>query len=332
MSRQDNQLVLHSDVQPYLLNATLFTDYAHKLRTITIPEGHLVTASSAGSLNFPVGSIISKTFYYPAAEGGVLQVDDNGSLFNPDAGKRGSLDLTKARLVETRLLVHRQSGWVALPYVWNDEQTDANLEVTGDIKKLELVNAKERRSFPYIVPDQNQCAGCHGTNTASKSLNPIGPKVANLHRNGYGGHQNQLDTWQAAGWLEIKNKPVLATKNWQDASNALEDRARSYLDINCGHCHSEQGPADTSGLYLDIATKHKMRLGECKLPIAAGQGTGGNKFSIVPGKPEESILIYRMSSIDPGAMMPELGRSLVHEEGIALISNWISEMDGNCND
>jgi len=82
---------------------------------------------------------------------------------------------------------------------------------------------------------------------------------------------------------------------------------------------------------LDIATKHKMRLGECKLPIAAGQGTGGNKFSIVPGKPEESILIYRMSSIDPGAMMPELGRSLVHDEGIALISDWISEMDGNCN-
>jgi hypothetical protein len=74
-----------------------------------------------------------------------------------------------------------------------------------------------------------------------------------------------------------------------------------------------------------------MRLGECKLPIAAGQGTGGNKFSIVPGKPEESILVYRMTSIDPGAMMPELGRSLVHDEGVALIADWISEMEGSCN-
>ncbi len=331
MSLQSNQLVLHDDVHPYLLNATLFTDYAHKLRTITIPEGHLVTVNSEGSLNFPVGSIISKTFYYPKADSGVLLADDDGNLFKPDAGTRGALDLTKVRLVETRLLVHRQSGWVALPYVWNNEQTEATLEATGDIKSLELVHGPERRRFPYIVPDQNQCAGCHGTNTASKSINPIGPKVANLNRNGYDGNQNQLDAWQADGWLELKGNPVPAMKDWQDTSNTLEDRARSYLDINCGHCHSEQGPADTSGLYLDIATKHKMRLGECKLPIAAGQGTGGNKFSIVPGKPEESILVYRMTSIDPGTMMPELGRSLVHDEGVALIADWISGMEGSCN-
>ena len=163
------------------------------------------------------------------------------------------------------------------------------------------------------------------------TINPIGPKVANLNRNGYDGNQNQLDAWQADGWLEINSNSVPAMKDWQDTSNTLEDRARSYLDINCGHCHSEKGPADTSGLYLDIATKHRMRLGECKLPIAAGQGTGGNKFSIVPGKPEESILVYRMTSIDPGAMMPELGRSLVHDEGVALIAGWISEMEGSCD-
>ena len=331
MSRQNDQLVLHDDVHPYLLNATLFTDYAHKLRTVTVPEGHSATSNPDGSLSFPVGSIISKTFYYPNADSGVLQVDDDGSLFNTDVGTKGGLDLTKVRLLETRLLVHRQSGWVALPYVWNDEQTEATLEATGDIKSLKLVLGLENRSFPYIVPDQNQCAGCHGTNTASKSVNPIGPKVANLNRNGYHDTQNQLDVWQIDGLLEMKSKPEEAMKAWQDASNALEDRARSYLDINCGHCHNEQGPADTSGLYLDMATKHKMRLGECKPPISAGQGTGGNKFSIVPGKPEESILIYRMTSLDPGAMMPELGRSLVHDEGVALISDWISGMEGNCN-
>ena len=331
MSQQSNRLVLHDDVHPYLLNATLFTDYAHKLRTITIPEGHQVTLNSEGSLNFPIGSIISKTFYYPKADNGVLKADDDGSLFKPEVGTRGGLDLEKVRLVETRLLVNRQSGWVALPYVWNNEQTEATLEAIGDIKSLELVNGPERRSFPYIVPDQNQCAGCHGTSTASKSVNPIGPKVANLNRNGYDGNQNQLDAWQADGWLEINSNSVPAMKDWQDTSNTLEDRARSYLDINCGHCHSEKGPADTSGLYLDIATKHRMRLGECKLPIAAGQGTGGNKFSIVPGKPEESILVYRMTSIDPGAMMPELGRSLVHDEGVALIAGWISEMEGSCD-
>jgi len=118
---------LHNDVHPYLLNATLFTDYAHKLRTVTIPEGRSVTANPEGSLNFPVGSIISKTFYYPSADSRVLQVDDDASLFKPDIGTRGGLGLGKLGLVETRLLVHRQSGWVALPYVWNDEQTEATL-------------------------------------------------------------------------------------------------------------------------------------------------------------------------------------------------------------
>ena len=315
-----------------LLNASLFTDYAHKLRTITIPEGHLVTMNSEGSLNFPLGSIISKTFYYPKADSGVLQADDDGSLFKPDVGTRGGLDLTKVHLVETRLLVYRQSGWVALPYVWNNEQTEATLEATGDIKSLELVHGPERRELPlHCARPEPMRPGAMATNTASKSVNPIGPKVANLNRNGYDRNQNQLEAWQADGWLELKANPVPAMKNWQDTSNTLEDRARSYLDINCGHCHSIQGPADTSGLYLDIATKHKMRLGECKLPIAAGQGTGGNKFSIVPGKPEESILVYRMTSIDPGAMMPELGRSLVHDEGVALIADWISEMKGSCN-
>jgi hypothetical protein len=29
-------------------------------------------------------------------------------------------------------------------------------------------------------------------------------------------------------------------------------------------------------------------------------------------------------------MMPELGRSLTHEEGVALIAEWIREMEGEC--
>jgi|TARA_B110000879_G_scaffold172562_1_gene224163 hypothetical protein len=61
------------------------------------------------------------------------------------------------------------------------------------------------------------------------------------------------------------------------------------------------------------------------------RGAEGNKFSIVPSKPEESILIYQMASINPGEMMPELGRILVHNEGVALISDWIRKMKTNYN-
>ena len=110
----------------------------------------------------------------------------------------------------------------------------------------------------------------------------------------------------------------------------LETRARSYLDINCGHCHSKTGPADTSGLFLEASVTDPLRWGLCKAPVAAGQGTGGNQFSVVPGQPGASILAYRMTSLDPGVMMPELGRSLVHQEGLSLIRDWIQSMPGEC--
>ena len=97
--------------------------------------------------------------------------------------------------------------------------------------------------------------------------------------------------------------------------------------MNCRHCHSERGPAGTSGLRIDIAIKNKMRL----LPISAGQGAGGNRFSIVSGKRDASILIYQIAFIDPGAMMPKPGRGLVHDEGVTLISDWLRKMEENCN-
>jgi hypothetical protein len=68
-------------------------------------------------------------------------------------------------------------------------------------------------------------------------------------------------------------------------------------------------------------------LGVNKPPVAAGRGSGGHKYDIVPGQPEASILYHRMASTDPGVMMPELGRQRVHEEALALIHDWIQAME-----
>jgi hypothetical protein len=103
----------------------------------------------------------------------------------------------------------------------------------------------------------------------------------------------------------------------------LNARARAYLDVNCGHCHSRQGPANTSGLFLDIQEKNSSHLGVNKTPVAAGRGAGDLKFDIVPGQPQNSILIYRMKTNDPAIAMPEIGREQVHKEGVALIEEWI---------
>ena len=330
---RDGRLVPNDGVLPYDLATPLFTDYAHKLRTVWMPKG---TSARYGEADFdyPVGTILSKTFYYPVPETGrgegdtVLRSSDAG--FDP----RG-LELAKVRLIETRLLVRRKDGWLALPYVWNAQQTEATLKRGGELVALTLVGADgSREQADYAVPDQNQCAGCHGDDMKTRKLHPLGPKARHLNRDfAYAdGTANQLARWTQVGYLTGAPAPAAAPRNadWLDASQPLDARARAYLDINCGHCHNPKGPGNTSGLWLDAATQEPLRLGRCKLPIAAGKGTGDFSHDIVPGQPDASILTYRMVSEDPAAMMPELGRSVVHDEGVQLIRDWIASMQGTC--
>ena len=328
---RDGKLALNQGVLPYDLATPLFTDYAHKLRTVWMPKGQAARYRADEEFDFPVGTIFSKTFYYPRGAGdAVLRSADDG----PDL-RGGGLDLSRVRLVETRLLLRRKDGWVALPYVWNAEQTEATLKRGGELVPLALVAAGgAREQAEYEVPDQNQCGGCHGTDTTSKALHPLGPKARHLnHDFAYAqGSENQLVRWTHAGFLAGAPAPASAPRDadWRDPSQALDARARAYLDINCGHCHSPKGPGNTSGLWLNAATSEPLRLGRCKLPIAAGMGTGDRRHDIVPGDPDASIMPYRMSSDDPSVMMPELGRSVVHDEGVQLIRDWIAAMRGNC--
>jgi len=118
--------------------------------------------------------------------------------------------------------------------------------------------------------------------------------------------------------------------NWLDPAQPLDARARAYLDVNCAHCHSLTGAADTTGLSFEAVTAADRHLGVCKPLVAAGRGTGDHIFDIVPGHPEDSILPFRMGSREPGVMMPEQGRSTVHLEGLALIRDWIAAMPGQC--
>ena len=332
--RQGGRLIPNERVVPYDLNTPLFSDYAHKLRTVWLPPGTTARYSATESFDFPVGTVITKTFYYPragSAPGLVARTYDPAQDFQG----RG-LNLDKVWLIETRVLVRRAEGWVALPYVWNVEQTDAELARTGDELSLELVGAGgEREPFTYVVPNENQCAGCHVTNLKTRSIAPIGPKARHLNRNfAYGdGEENQLAHLSRIGYLTGAPQPAQAPRNanWLDTSEPLEARARAYLDINCGHCHSLTGPANTTSLALDAKTPADRHLGVCKPPVAAGRGTGDHLFDIVPGHPDDSILPFRMASREPGVMMPEQGRNTVHREGLELIRAWIATLPGECS-
>ncbi|WP_242110395.1 SO2930 family diheme c-type cytochrome [Luteimonas aquatica] len=336
VSGDGKRLVLNKGVVPFDLNTPLFSDYAHKLRTVWMPGGKAAKYRPEEAFDFPVGTILSKTFFYPRAAGGG---DAVARTYDESRDRDGQgLNLRNVRMVETRLLVRRASGWVALAYVWNREQTEAELMRTGDSVALQLVAEDgSREDFTYQVPDQNQCAGCHASNNTTRLIQPLGPKARHLNRDyAYdGGAENQLAHWSRLGYLAgVPGQGVPRNANWRDAAHdSLEARARAYLDVNCAHCHNAHGPADTSGLLLEIGSRDPRHLGLCKPPVAAGRGTGDRRYGIVPGKPDQSIMVYRMDSDDPGVMMPELGRDVVHREGVELIKEWIAAMEaGGCED
>ncbi len=333
----DQVLTLAGDAQVYQLASPLFSDYAGKLRTLSLPKGAQVTLDAdTDRFVYPVGTIITKTFYYRRASGSQraefrLIKANQGAEFGVN-----DFSLSALTLIETRVLVKRAGGWAALPYVWDADQQDATFSPAGALIRASLEDEDQSQApqaFAYLVPNQNQCAGCHVLDQATKAMLPIGPHPRHLATGLTQG--DQLADWVASGALSrdgLQRLTGLETNvDWRDANQPLKQRARSYLDINCGHCHSPTGPADTSGMFLNAATQDPIRWGVCKAPIAAGQGTGGAQYGIVPGNPDASILSYRLGSVDPGAMMPELGRSLVHAEGLALIRSWITEMPGQCN-
>ena len=329
---RDSRVHVDADTVVYTLASPLFSDHALKFRTINVPEGRTVAVTDSGRFDYPVGTVITKTFFYKTAEADsndgqprFLAVSD---IPTPTPNDLREIELDSVQLIETRLLVRREAGWQALPYRWQADQADAELLLAGELLLAEMeFEDQSEESFAYLVPNQNQCAGCHVLDQSTKAIEPIGPHQKHLQQVA---GPNQLDEWSNRELVDtehLRTDLVWTQIDYRDESHTLNDRARSYLDINCGHCHSATGPADTSGLYLNGETLDRVRLGWCKAPIAAGQGTGGHQYGIVPGHPERSILYYRMQSRDPGAMMPELGRNLLDEAGSAIVAKWIGDME-----
>jgi uncharacterized repeat protein (TIGR03806 family) len=280
-------------VTPYSLNTPLFSDYAEKFRYAYVPAGKTIAWRAEGVLDFPVGSVLVKSFGYPA------------DFRKPDEN---------IRILETRLLIHRASGWVALPYVWKADGSDAELKRAGTRIDVSWVQADGAKSaISYAVPNVNQCKDCHALDGV---MTPIGPKARNLSSSLF-----------AAGLVKDAPARFARIPEWNTLSTgSTEARARAYLDVNCGHCHNPRGAASNSGLYLTWESAAGPNLGIGKRPVAAGQGGGALAFDISPGHPEQSILIYRLASTEPGTAMPELGRATAHREGLALLRQWITEM------
>lgn len=295
-------------VIPYDLNSPLFTDYTSKYRFVKMPPGTSAKYSENDAFEFPVGTVIAKTFAYPK------------DARHPELGER---------LLETRILLREADGWVGLPYVWNAEQNEALLEVAGSTFDVSWIHTDgSERTNNYIIPNANQCKGCH---KQGETMTPLGPKARHLNGDfAYAtGTENQLAHWSREGALQGAPPPGDAPRLavWDDPhSGTLDARARAWLEINCAHCHNPAGPARNSGLDLLASQTNPTAYGVMKAPVAAGRGSGGLAYDIVPGNPDKSILVFRTGSTDAGIMMPELGKRLIHEEGLALLREWVAAM------
>ncbi len=328
----------NGDGVPFELQSALFSDYALKYRFLFLPPGTQATyrdheTSPTATFDFPVGTIIAKTFSF----------------------KSGA----EENVVETRLLIKRETAqgvsWVGRPYVWTsapDGSRVADLRLEGatasvaydyDDPDPEVGGNRHYQGVVerYGIPASLNCITCHGGDDREAGAAPIGLKPRNLNRpvrTSGETEKNQLELLAERGVLEglpADLAKVERLPRWNvpgdsgkqaDSAADVHDRARAYLEVNCMHCHNPAGGASNSGLFLDAFRAVDVSYGICKKPVAAGKGSGDRRYDIVPGSAEDSILTFRVGSAEPGIRMPPLSRTVVHEEAAELLTRWIDDV------
>lgn len=284
--------------------SSLFTDYAKKKRFIQMPEGGGKATFVEGDklLDFPTGTILIKNFYYDNVLPGNI-----------------------TRIIETRLLIKETSGWIFAEYVWNDEQTEAYLDMNGSYTEISWMENGVQKSTNYRIPSETECLICHKFNS-----NPIPIGVKPQHMNKLhqytSGMKNQLQEMVDKGYLEGGfSENYASLVDYKDQSEPVDLRLRSYLDINCAHCHSENSHCDYRPLRLAYSeTTELSNLGVCVEPDE--QINSALVYIVAPSNTTRSVMHFRLSSTSEATRMPLLGRSIVHEEGVQLLEEWINTL------
>ncbi len=294
-------------VIPYETITPLFTDYAHKKRFIWMPNNVKATYNTDGSiLNFPTGSILIKAFYYNNVQ-----------------------PANTTRIIETRLMIKKANGWVFANYVWNENQTEASLDLTGENTNIEWIENGTTRNINYRIPTQNECFTCH--KDGDQAI-PIGVKPQNINKvyTYDDGNNNQLQKLIDFGYLE-DNLPtnIETVVDWEDTSQPLDLRMRAYVDINCAHCHSDLRHCDYRPMRFAFSESYDdVNLGVCVEPETTFPGL----TSIVePGNKNRSVLYYRLNSTAEDVRMPLLGRTILHDEALVMVEDWINSITTSCD-
>lgn len=295
-------------VLPYEPITPLFTDYAHKKRFVWMPEGLAANyINDHEVLDFPTGTILIKTFYY-----------DN------------VLPENITRIIETRLMIKKQEEWIFANYVWNSDQTEAVYDNNGSYTFIEWNQNGQSLSTNYRIPSGTECHTCH---KKGENPTPIGPKPQNLNAVFEYADEtiNQLEKLKEFGYLnDGYPQDITTVVDWEDNSQPLNLRVRSYLDMNCAHCHSDNAHCDYMSMRFAFnESSNDDNLGICIVP----QENVNSALSHIvrPGNIGRSALHFRMNTNQEDIRMPLLGRSIVHQEAVNLIEEWINSLTNNCD-
>ena len=300
---------------PYDLVESFWSDGALKKRWIGIPNDgthdtpeEQIDYSENGNWNLPVGSVLVKHFEIPLNEN------------NPSVTKR----------LETRFSVKAADGnFYFATYKWNSAQTDAVLLTTGLDENLNITRADgttEVQTWRY--PSRSECITCHNSSTGGT----IGTRTRYLNKDitypETGRTANQLVTLSHLGILnetitDADTPSLLTYKSINDASATIDEKARSYMDLNCAYCH--QVGSDVRAdfdlrMSLDLAATGLLDAG-----INNPLGVPGEEILAI-GEPQKSILYLRANSAEPSIAMPPVAKNRVDDEGVALIEEWIIQL------
>lgn len=301
------------NVLPYEPASGLFTDYASKKRFIWMPSnvsGTYVVDNKV--FDFPIGTVLIKSFYY--------------TTIQPD---------NTTKIIETRLMIRKSEGWIFAEYLWNDSQTEATLLVGDDFVNGRSKNISFKKpnnevvTIDYRIPSKSECIACHKINEIPT---PIGLKPQNLNKiyNYADSSKNQLQKLLEQGYINSYPEAINSTVDYHDTSKSLDLRARSYLDANCAHCHQFQGRCGYTTLRFGFSESvNPTNLGVC---VNALEPISTSLTKIVnPGNFYKSILHFRLNSVIENKRMPLLGRTIIHDEGLQLIEEWIASLTDACN-
>lgn len=311
---------------PYSVNAQLWSDGAEKERFLGLPGNSQIdyntieypqpAPGAPRGWGFPDGTVVVKTFYLELEPG------------NPASKRR----------LETRILHCERVGgteeygdqyWRGYTYVWNDEQTDAVLlDSKGADKEFTVKDPSApggERKQVWHFPSRAECTTCH--TVCAKYVLGLNTLQMNKDHDYGDGVANQLSTFEHIG---LFSKPLPAAPeelphlvDYTDASQSLDDRARSYLHSNCAHCHMKWGGGNAEFQLLVTMPIEELGI----LDTKAGQGTFKipDAKILVPGSPEKSLIYHRMTLTELGRM-PHIASKVVDRKAVELIHKWIAQL------